>query len=172
MRIGTNCRARDNDRVTRTRTDLELRAKQVDIYLTASRIVRTIDQRVTDRLAAVGLDVTSAQVNVLVVLIQARRPLSGAELARSMALSEVTVGRLVRALAERGWVTRDPDPADRRAWRVAPTRRTYDEFPRFLQIVNDLSEGAWAGVTEEEIDVTLETERSVWRNLNAAPGQD
>ena len=141
--------ARDNGPVPPTRTDVALRAKQVDVYLMASRIVRTIDQRVTDKLAAQGLDVTSAQVNVLVVLIQARRALSGAELARAMALSEVTVGRLVRTLAERGWVTREPDPSDRRAWSVAPTQRTYDEFPRFLDIVNGLSEEAWVGIDEE-----------------------
>jgi MarR family transcriptional regulator for hemolysin len=158
--------------VASTRTDVALRAKQVDVYLTASRIVRTIDQRVTDKLAAEGLDVTSAQVNVLVVLIQARQPLTGAELARSMALSEVTVGRLVRTLAERGWVTRDPDPDDRRASRVAPTKRTFDEFPRFLEIVNALSEEGWAGVPESDVDVTLETERRVWHNLNGAPDPD
>jgi MarR family transcriptional regulator for hemolysin len=138
----------------------------------ASRIVRTIDQRVTDKLAAQGLDVTSAQVNVLVVLIQAQRPLSGAELARAMALSEVTIGRLVRTMAERGWVTRDPDPSDRRAWSVTPTQRTYDEFPRFLEIVNGLSEDAWVGIDEEDIAVTLETERRVWENLSAERPQD
>jgi len=156
----------------RTRTDVELRAKQVDVYMHASRIVRAIDQRVTDRLSAVGLDVTSAQVNVLVVLIEARRPLSGAELSRSMALSEVTVGRLVRTLADRGWVTREPDPVDRRAWQVEPTQRTYDEFPRFLEIVNDLSEQAWAGVSEEDVDTTRATERHVWRNLTEGPEPD
>ena len=155
-----------------TRTDIALRAKQVDVYLTASRIVRTIDQRVTDALAAEGLDITSAQVNVLVVLVQARRPLTGAELARSMALSEVTVGRLVRTLAEHGWVTRDPDPDDRRASRVAPTKRTYDEFPRFLEIVNGLSEEAWVGIDEEDIAVTLDTERRVWDNLSAERPRD
>ena len=133
----------------------------------ASRVVRTIDQRVTEALAAVGLDVTSAQVNVLVVLVQARRPLAAAELARQMALSEVTVGRLVRTLAEHGWVTREHDPRDARVFRVAPTQRTYDEFPRFLEIVNRLSEEGWRGIPEEQIDVTLETERQVWRNLSA-----
>ena len=167
-----NSSARDNGAVPPTRTDVALRAKQVDVYLMASRIVRTIDQRVTDKLAAHGLDVTSAQVNLLVVLIQAQRPLSGAELARAMALSEVTVGRLVRTLAERGWVTRDPDPSDRRAWKVTPTQRTYDEFPRFIDIVNGLSEEAWVGIDEEDIAVTLETERRVWDNLSAERDRD
>jgi DNA-binding MarR family transcriptional regulator len=155
--------------VTRTRADIELRAKQVDVYLTASRIVRLIDQRVNDALAAAGLDVTSAQVNVLVVLAQARRPLTGAELSRAMALSEVTVGRLVRALADHGWVTREPDPDDRRAFRVAPTPRTYDEFSRFLDVVNALSEEGWAGIDEADLDVTLATQRRVWRNLPEGP---
>ena len=158
-------------RVKRTREDIALRAKQVEVYLVASRIVRTIDQRVTDGLAAVGLDITSAQVNVLVVLVQARRPMAAAELARAMALSEVTVGRLVRTLAERGWVTRSPDPSDARAFEVAPTQRTYDEFPRFLEVVNRLSEEGWRGVGERDIDVTLETQRGVWRNLSAEHGR-
>ena len=158
---------RDNHLVKRSQARIELRAKQVEVYLTASRIVRAIDQRVTAGLAAQGLDVTSAQVNVLVVLVQARRAMAGAELARAMALSEVTVGRLVRTLSERGWVTREPDPADARVVRVAPTQRTYDEFPRFLEIVNALSEEGWRGIAETEVDVTLETERRVWANLSA-----
>ena len=144
---------------------IELRAKQVEVYLTAARIVRAIDQRVTEGLAAQGLDVTSAQVNVLVVLVQARRPLAAAELARTLALSEVTVGRLVRSLADRGWVTRDPNPDDRRAFRVAPTRRTYEGFPRFLEIVNALSEEGWRGVQPDEVEATLAVQRRVWRNL-------
>lgn len=164
---GAHCPVLDNELVERAREAIELRAKQVDVYLTAARIVRTIDQRVTDALAARGLDITSAQVNVLVVLVQARRPLTGAELARTMALSEVTVGRLVRTLVERGWVTRDPDPGDRRAFRVAPTARTYEEFPAFLVIVNALSDEGWAGIPEEDVDLTLATQRRVWRNLSA-----
>ena len=43
---------------------------------------------------------------------------------------------------------------------------TYDEFPRFLEIVNQLSEEGWRDIPEEQIDVTLETERQVWRNLS------
>jgi DNA-binding MarR family transcriptional regulator len=152
--------------VKRSRAVIELRAKQVEVYLMAARIVRAIDQRVTEGLAAQGLDVTSAQVNVLVVLVQARRPMTAVELARALALSEVTIGRLVRTLLERGWVTRDPDPSDGRAYRVAPTQRTYDEFPRFLEIVNSLAEEGWRGIGEDELDVTLETERRVWRNLS------
>ena len=162
---------RHNGPVKQTRAVVELRAKQVEVYLMASRIVRAIDQRVTEELAAQGLHVTSAQVNVLVVLVQARRPMAAAELARALALSEVTVGRLVRALAERGWVTREPDPSDGRAFEVAPTQRTYDEFPRFLQIVNGLSEEGWDGVDEEALDVTLETERRVWGNLSGEHGR-
>ena len=163
------CPIRDNDPVDDRRALLELRAKQVEVYLTAARIVRAIDQRVTDGLAAQGLDVTSAQVNVLVVLMQAQRPLTAVEIARVMALSEVTVGRLVRALADRGWVTREPDPADRRASRVAPTQRTYDEFPRFLEIVNNLSEQGWAGIGPGEVEATLDVQRRVWANLSSAP---
>jgi MarR family transcriptional regulator for hemolysin len=157
--------------VKRSKELIELRAKQVEVYLMASRIVRAIDQRVTEGLAAQGLDVTSAQVNLLGVLVQARRPLAAAELARLMALSEVTVGRLVRTLAERGWVTREPDPEDARAFRVAPTQRTYDEFPRFLEIVNALADDAWSGIGEDEVEVTLATERKVWANLSREGGR-
>ena len=148
------------------RAEIELRAKQVEAYLTAARIVRTIDQRVTVELAAQKLDVTAAQVNVLVVLVQERRPLTGAELSRLMALSEVSVGRLVRALVDRGWVTRERDPADRRAFGVTPTSRTFEEFPRFIEIVNELSEEGWAGIDAPEVEAILDVERRVWRNLS------
>jgi hypothetical protein len=87
-------------------TDLELRRLQADVLLDLQRIRHASERRVGELLAAEGLEVTPAQANVLLILIQKRVPLTARQLAAEMALSEVTVGRFVRALEEAGWLER------------------------------------------------------------------
>ena len=57
-------------------------------------------------------DVTPQQAAVLMVLFQARRPLTARELAEHQGVSQPTVGRFIKALEQQGWVTRDADPND------------------------------------------------------------
>src|SRR5690606_18854916 len=78
---------------------LRLRRVQADAFLALTRIQRAIEQRLSVLFEAEGLsDVTPAQANALMILFQERRPLTARVLAGHMALSEVTVGRFVRAL--------------------------------------------------------------------------
>lgn len=79
--------------------ELRLRRLQSEAYLNLSRIHRELERKVADMFKAAGLrDVTPAQAGVLIHLFQERAPLTARQLAGMMALSEVTVGRFVRAL--------------------------------------------------------------------------
>lgn len=146
-------------------TDLELRRLQADVLLDLQRIRHASERRVGELLAAEGLEVTPAQANVLLILIQKRVPLTARQLAAEMALSEVTVGRFVRALEEAGWLERERDPSDSRAILVQPTARARSALPRFIAVSNALQDVAFAGFDRAKIEAIAHTAARVRRNL-------
>ena len=66
-------------------------------------------------------DLTAQQLQLVCVLIG--EPLGMTELSRLMRLERSSMTGLVDRVQKRGLVAREPDPADRRAWRVALTEQ-------------------------------------------------
>ncbi|SRR5581483_755666 len=66
-----------------------------------------------------GEDTTMPQFRVMAYLCAG--PLTLSELARKRRVSLQAAGELVQSLVERGWVTRSPDPTDRRQSLLALT---------------------------------------------------
>lgn len=136
-----------------SRVDIAQRRKQADAALELSRINRVMERRVQQLLAHEKLeDVTPAQASAMMILFQEKSPMTARQLARQMNLAEVTVGRFVRALEGAGWVTREPDPKDTRAILIAPSKKAYRAFPRFLKVSNALLDVAFAGFTKKEVE--------------------
>ncbi len=135
------------------RAQILQRRRQADATLELSRINRELERRIQQLLEAEKLrDVTPAQANAMLVLFQEKAPMTARRLARQMNLSEVTVGRFVRALEAAGWVQRDADPRDTRAILIRPSKRAYRAFPRFLKVSNALLDMAFSGFTKREIE--------------------
>jgi DNA-binding MarR family transcriptional regulator len=146
-------RASGKLRAMASRADIAQRRKQADAALELSRINREIERRVQQLLELEKLDdVTPAQANAMMILFQEKSPMTARQLARQMNLSEVTVGRFVRALEGAGWVKREADPKDTRAILILPSRRAYRAFPRFLNVSNALLDVAFAGFTKKEVE--------------------
>jgi DNA-binding MarR family transcriptional regulator len=145
----------------RPRPELSLRRRQAAAYLDLTRIHRDIERRVTELLAQARLhEVTPAQANVLMLLFQAKAPMTARELAEQMALSEVTVGRFVKALTAAGWTDRRADPADSRRQLVSPTKKAYRALPRFITVSNTLLDEAFAGLSPAQVSrIAAATER-------------
>ncbi|MEM6293314.1 MAG: MarR family transcriptional regulator [Myxococcota bacterium] len=131
---------------------LDLRRVQAEAFLTISGIGRKLEQQVAALFEAEGLtDVTPAQANALMILFAAKRPLHARALATRMELSQVTVGRFVKALAQQGWVAREADPDDSRAMLIRPTPKAYATLPTFIAVSNTLLDRAFAGFSRPEI---------------------
>lgn len=118
--------------------ELETRRLQTEVLLEFSRIAGLVERRVQAGFADQGLAITPAQSRVLMILFQAREPLSQRVISRRMGLAEVTVGRFVKAMEEGGWVDRERDPEDRRCWRVRPTAKAREALPRFIAVSNEV----------------------------------
>jgi DNA-binding MarR family transcriptional regulator len=82
-----------------------------------------------------------------------------------MSVSEVTVGRFVKALERDGWVTREADPDDGRAWLLRPTRKAYRALPRFIRVSNALLDRAFADFSEAEVNRVVATGERIRENL-------
>ena len=67
-----------------------------------------------------GLGLT--EVRVLWEVVHAPAPPAARDLARTLALDEGQLSRLLRRLAERGWIERRPSPADARRAELRPTQ--------------------------------------------------
>ena len=148
------------------RENLQLRRVQAQAYLNLSRIQREAERLVCELLVDEGLeDITPAQANAMMVLFQERRPLTARHLAKLMGLSEVTVGRFVKALVAAGWVNREPHPEDSRAMLLRPTRRARRALPRFIRVSNTLLDLAFEGLGAGEIRRIAKTTERLRRNM-------
>lgn len=128
-------------------SQLALRRFQTELMLTFSRVHQQILRRSAQLLEAEGIaGITPARANALIVLFNARRPINARELARELAISEVTVSRFLRKMEEDGWIERTPDPSDGRSMLIRPTRTARELFPRLVGVCNSVLDDIFGGL--------------------------
>lgn len=116
-----------------------------EIGETANALRRFYDRR------ARHLGVTRAQWRVMAVL--AREPGSKQiALAERLDMEPITLSRIIDKLEQAGLVRRDPDPADRRAWRLALTDKACPLHAQLMKLAGEVSLDAFAGFEPAEID--------------------
>lgn len=148
---------------------LEQRRLQTEAYLNFGRIHRALERCIGTLFEREGLaDVTPPQAALLMVLFEARRPLTARELAAHQSLSQPTIGRFVRALQEQGWVTREADPDDARAILIRPTRKARRALPRFIAVSNALLDYAFEDFSENAVATIARTTCRLRENLERA----
>lgn len=128
--------------------DIAQRKAQSDTFLLLARIAALAERRALRLFESVGLtDITPTQSRVLMILFHARGPMTASEISAALGLTEVTVGRFIRALIGAGWLTRERDPADRRAWLLRPTDKARAQLPQLIAVSNTLLDEVF-GVVE------------------------
>jgi len=142
----------DYQRGMAPKVELELRKLQWDYYLLTHRLLRTMEQRLLSRFRELGhADMSIARLQVLTLVFQHNEPVTAQQVADSLGLSAVTVGRFVRALEEGGWVRRKASPSDGRALLLEPTRKAQAHLAEFLQISDELFDEAYDGIDGPEL---------------------
>jgi len=103
-----------------------------------------------DRRAS-GLGVTTAQWRALAWL--GHEPgLKQVELAERLDVEPITAGRIVDRLEEAGLVLRQPDPVDRRVWRLFLTDKATPIRERLTALADEMAEKAFEGLDAQEIE--------------------
>lgn len=121
------------------------------MVLEFARIASLVDQRVKALFCEHGLEVTPQQSRALMVLFEARRPLTARELAGRMGVTEPTMARFVKAMVAGGWLTRTRDPQDQRCWTLHPTAQAREALPRFIAVSNTVMDQLFADLSRKQV---------------------
>lgn len=131
--------------------DLDFRRAQASSLLTMSRLRRALERRTELLLEEQALSITPAQANALMVVIQARSPITARRMAEDLGLSEATVSRFIRSLESDGWITRSRDPDDSRRILITATQLARAALPRFILVFNGVFDDVFTGFDREEL---------------------
>lgn len=127
-----------------------------------SRLLRALfDERAQD------FGLTRAQWRVLVHLA-AREGLKQRELAEILEIDNVTLGRHIDRLERDGWLERQPDPADRRAWLLYLTERARPTLSKMEDLAVRTQGDAMRGLTDAERETMVRMLMKMKDNIGAA----
>ncbi len=141
----------------------------IDAVLGASRALVAVAAR---SLTTVADDVTLPQYRALVELA-ARGPLRLADLATGLGVDRSSATRMAERLVRKGLIDREPDPADRRAVRIAlsetggaliteVTRRRREEITRIVERMPTAHRRAVLGALRAFADAAGEVPEQEW----------
>lgn len=119
-----------------------------------------------DQRARQEIELTRAQCRLLVYLT-AHGELRQTDLATLADVTPMTVARMIDRMEAAGWVKRQADPADRRAFRVAVTDKADDRLDAALALGDDLTAKMTEGFSDDEKATLLSMLKRVRVNLAA-----
>jgi len=102
----------------------------------------------------VGSELTLAQSRALTYITR-NEGIRQVELAEMMEVQPITLARLIDQLEELALVERRADPTDRRAYKLYVLEKAQQHVAIIENVLNDMRREAYAGVTEEEIQIVF-----------------
>ncbi|EPX76696.1 MarR family winged helix-turn-helix transcriptional regulator [Salipiger mucosus] len=125
----------------------------MEIYDMAGHLIRRLHQSSTHvfalRTKEAGLDVTPVQFAALNA-IRETPGIDQAGVAARIAYDRATIGGVIDRLEQKGWITREISPRDRRARVLALTETGAAMYGRILPVVRELQPEILPGLTDEE----------------------
>jgi DNA-binding MarR family transcriptional regulator len=115
---------------------------------------------------AVKFGLTRAQWRATKMLYH-REGLRKTELAESLDMEPIAVGRVIDRLQAAGFVERRPDPRDRRAWRLYITEQARVIVGDMELIARDVRKDATLGIEYDELRQALDVLNRIKENLQA-----
>jgi MarR family transcriptional regulator for hemolysin len=121
-----------------------------DVWLHAHNMLRTARQMINKDLQPLNL--SSAEGNILLHLLTQGREMRQEQVVEQLDISKPAVSRTLNSLEKKGYVTRRPDPDDKRAQWVQLTDKAIEVGPAIEQIYNQIYTLAMKGISQEEFD--------------------
>jgi len=88
------------------------------------------------------------------------------ELARATFKDAPTVTRIIDLLAQKKLVRREPDPSDRRRFRIMLTPMGRQKIETVMPLVIQFRKAAWAGLSNQQIEDLVDALNTIFDNLN------
>jgi DNA-binding MarR family transcriptional regulator len=113
-----------------------------------------------------GLGITPEQWSVLCCLWE-EDGLNHAEIARRTCRDKFTITRIINLLEKKGLVHRMPDPRDRRRSNLHLTREGADLKEPLTQTVEEFSQKAFDGLSENDVEHLRRIQNKILHNLES-----
>lgn len=127
---------------------------------------RAVRKRFEARASAYGL--TSAQWRMLLKVCKTAGGAPQSHFADLLEIEPISVSRLLDRMEATGWVTRAPDPRDRRVRLVFPTAKALDAFANFRPVADSVYAEALAGFSDDQRSQLLKALGDIISNLATA----
>ena len=134
-----------------------------DVWLHAHNMIRTGRQIINKNLGPLGL--SSAEGNILLHLLTQGREMGQEQLVEQLDVSKPAVSRTLNSLETKGYVTRQPDPEDKRAQRIRLTDKALEIGPAVEQVYNHVYALALRGITQGELDFFMKLFEHISENF-------
>lgn len=121
-----------------------------DVWLHAHNMIRSGRQIINNNLHPLGL--SSAEGNILLHLLTQGQEMRQEQLVEQLDVSKPAVSRTLNSLEAKGYVTRQPDPDDKRAHRIHLTEKALGIGPAVEQAYNQVYTLAMQGISREDLD--------------------
>ena len=134
-----------------------------NIWLHANNMIRSARQMINENLRPLNL--SSAEGNILLHLLTQGQEMEQGQLVRQLDISKPAVSRALNSLETKGFVTRQRDPDDRRAYRVRLVDKALEIGAAVEQIYSQVYMLAIRGISQDELDHFLELFGRISENL-------
>lgn len=138
--------------------------KSMSLGFLISDTARVLRKRFDQRAREIGL--TRAQWQVLAYL-KHNEGINQAGLADLLEIEPITLSRHIDKMEEAGWVTRRPDPDDKRVKLLFLSERAGEVLERMRAIARSLFEPALEGLSAERIEQLAESLQHIRAGLSA-----
>jgi MarR family transcriptional regulator for hemolysin len=118
------------------------------------------------------LNLSSAEGNILLHLLLQDQEIGQEQLAEQLDISKPAVSRALDSLEIKGFVTRQPDPDDRRMHRIRLTEQARKIGPAVVQAYNQLYALAMQGISQEELDYFVKLFHRISENFVRAQAKN
>mgnify|MGYP000856641558 CR=1 FL=1 len=135
-----------------------------DIWLHSQGMIRSARQTINEDLRPLNL--SSAEGNILLHLWMHGQAMTQEQLTGQLDISKPAVSRALDSLEGKGFVTRQPDPLDRRQRRLELTGQAREIGPAVEQSYNRLYARALQGITPQELDTFIQLFARMSENFN------
>jgi MarR family transcriptional regulator for hemolysin len=140
-----------------------------DIWLHAHHMIRSARQIINKNLQSLNL--SSAEGNILLHLLTQGQEMGQEQLVEQLDISKPAVSRALDSLETKGFITRQPNPQDRRAHRVRLTERAREIGPAVEQSYNQLYALAIQGISAAELEEFVSLFGRIAENFERAPAK-
>lgn len=134
-----------------------------EVWQYAHRMLRSGRKLVNDQLAALGL--SSSEGNILIHLLVHKEPLSQEQLAQQLDIGKAAVSRAVDSLEAKGYIIRQQDLQDRRAYQLVLTKKAREFGPEIEAVYDHVYRLAMTEISPTERELLLNLLRRIAANL-------